>query len=122
MSDVNPSDAVDAMDSQPEDAAAASSDSPDSPAEDSGSSSVSISEMLLSTEPDETPSQHPDKSEPVAHGLIAMKKMLSAAGSSVDAGTPAIVNLGLSAFGFLAGSDTAEPDDSADTEPDRDVA
>jgi hypothetical protein len=108
-STVSPSDAIPDTDDAA-DAVDTAADAADGDSE----SSVSVSEMLLSTEPDESPqSDHADKPEHVAHGLIGAKKMLSAAGTTVESGTPAILNIGMAAIGFFSGD---EADDGGDQE------
>jgi hypothetical protein len=97
--------------------------SPDAGGGDAGGSSsggVSLKDMLLSTEPDESPDDHPDQADHVSHALIGVKKMLNGAGSNIKSGVPAVVNFLLAGIGFAsARSEAAETEDeqSDDSKP-----
>ncbi|WP_436909953.1 hypothetical protein [Halosimplex marinum] len=105
---VAPSDAVSDDELAADDAAA--------DAADGGDSGVSLKDMLLSTEPDESPDDHPDKSDTASHALIGVKKMLRGAGANIKAGTPAVVNFALAGIGLA--SSRAEAAESEDEQPD----
>lgn len=78
-----------------------------------GSGSVSPIDLLLSTEPDETPeADYPDLPPHTAHIVIGIKKMLNEAlGGKMTTGTPAAENLARGAIGFVQSRDTGESGD-----------
>ena len=68
--------------------------------DDSGTGPVKkITRALLSTEPDESPSDYPDLPEYTAHFLIALKQMANelAPSANVGTGTPAVAHLAIGA-------------------------
>jgi len=85
-------------------------------ADGSDDASSSITSALLETEPDISVSDARQKTglgPAGAHAYIGLRKVMHGFGAGgPDAGTPAIVNFGLSGYhGFLAFSDTDKDDD-----------
>lgn len=108
--DVSPSDAVSDEEMIPDDG-------------DETDDSVSITDMLLNTEPAESPSEY-EMDDRGAHILIGIKKMINGAGMGVKAGVPAIQNFAMAGITHMtrAGSDGGETADSGQqTEGDGDV-
>lgn len=128
MSDgVSPSDAVaeieatangEAETSTASEAAADGEASEPSPSTDDG---TSLSDVLLSTEPDLSVTQQADAlgvDESVSHAYVGVRKALAAVGvgdGEATEGTPAIVNFG-AALGFFGFGDAGDAGDSSDTE------
>lgn len=93
-------------------------DTPDAP-DDAGESAreVSISDMLLSTEPDEDPARYSLPRE-YAHVVVGIKKVLSGAGANVGKGVPAIQNFAMAGLGFMFGGDDGDEQDEQEQEDD----
>lgn len=96
-STVSPSDAITETDLD-------SPDTPDADPDASADNSISITDMLLSSEPDEKPEKY-DADDQIAHAIIGLKKSLKGAGMDVKEGVPAIYNYGMAALGFLSSGD-----------------
>jgi len=90
---------------------------------DSGSSDsgLSIREMLLSTEPPETPDDYPGTEPRVAHVIIGVKKMIRGAGAPVKEGVPAIQNFAMAGLRFIRTGRTESTDSGDGNDPEDDV-
>lgn len=89
-------------------------------AEEDGGSSISVSDLLLSTEPDETPAEY-SLDPKIAHVIIAGKKMMRGAGANVQRGTTALENLIRAGVGFVTGGDDGDDGDGMGEAADIDV-
>lgn len=89
---------------------------PDVP-DDSGG--LSITDILMETEPDENPAEYPENPDWFSHFVIAGKKMLNGiTGGKVGRGTPAAQNLVMGGVGFMMAGES-EPDEE-EPEPESD--
>lgn len=78
--------------------------------EEPDSGETSIMDILLSTEPADSPANHPDKEPWLAHMVIGIKKALNGAMSTeLRSGTPALENFAFGGLGLLL---SGEGDDS----------
>jgi len=108
QTDVSPSDAV------RESEISGPVEEPDASESDKGG--TSIVDMLLSTEPAESPDEY-SADETVAHVVIGIKKMLRGAGMSVKAGVPALQNFAMAGIGFMQNSaDKPAPEESDESD------
>jgi hypothetical protein len=87
---------------------------PDPEGDPSDGSETSITDMLLSTEPEDSPVNHPEKPPWMAHALIGLKKALNAAMSAdLRSGTTALENFAFAALGIaLSGTGDSDTNDS----------
>jgi len=78
--------------------------------------STSIVDMLLSTEPEDSPANYPGRPAWMSNVIIGVKKSVNAAADTgMSAGTTALENFALAGIGLYLGAGTEQDDDQDDS-------